>query len=139
MGNTIQLNSDNEVITLELEKVGFERHEIGRALEWLAGFSHFTTNQPIHTHSIRHYSLPELTQLKREGCGFLLYLEQIGVLDPISREIAIDRIMALDKNEINLGRIRWVVLLVLFSQPEKKAALSLLQDLTLAKAVDVRH
>ena len=68
-----------------------------------------------------------------------MYLEQLGILDPVTREVVIDRIMALDSREVDLPRIRWVVLMVLFSQPDKKSVLSLLQDMILADAFDVLH
>jgi uncharacterized protein Smg (DUF494 family) len=47
--------------------------------------------------------------------------------------------MALDGKEVDLGRVKWVVLMVLFSQPDKKSALSLLQDMILSDAFDVLH
>jgi Smg protein len=36
-------------------------------------------------------------------------------------------------------RIKWVVLIALFSQPDKKSALSLLQDMILSDAFEVLH
>ncbi|MEO9206162.1 MAG: DUF494 domain-containing protein, partial [Gammaproteobacteria bacterium] len=89
--------------------------------------------------AIRHYLTEETDRLGVDGKGFLLYLEQLGILDPITREIVIDRVMALDCREADLARIRWVVLMVLFNQPDKKSALSLLQDMILADAFDVLH
>jgi uncharacterized protein Smg (DUF494 family) len=47
--------------------------------------------------------------------------------------------MALDSREVDLGRIKWVVLIALFNQPDKKSALSLLQDMILSDAFDVLH
>ncbi len=89
--------------------------------------------------AIRHYTLEESERLGMEGKGFLLYLEQNCILDPVTREVVIDRVMALDTREVFIGRIKWVVLMVLFNQPEKKSALSLLQAMILADAFDVLH
>ena len=47
--------------------------------------------------------------------------------------------MALDPREISVSRIRWVVLMALFNQPDKRSALTLLQDMILADAFDVLH
>jgi Smg protein len=93
----------------------------------------------LASHAIRCFLPEESEQLGVEGKGFLLYLEQLRILDPITREMVIDRIMALDSHDVDLGRIKWVVLMVLFSQPDKKSALSLLQDLILSDAFDVLH
>lgn len=141
-GNTA-LKTDNADVAVELERIGFDRYEIDRALIWLSGLVEIQTavlsGHKLSSHSLRHYLPEESERLGVEGRGFLLYLEQIGIIDPITREIVIDRIMALDHREIDIARIRWVVLMVLFNQPDKKSALSLLQDMILADAFDVLH
>lgn len=137
------LKADNEVIIIELEKIGFDRYDINRALQWLDGLTKFQTavndGPKLTTLALRHYLPEEAERLGVEGRGLILYLEQIGILDPTTREVAIDRIMALDPREVDLGRIKWVVLLVLFNQPEKKTALILMQDMVLADAFDILH
>lgn len=142
MDGNVSFKTDNETIVLELERVGFDRFEIDRALDWLDGLNEFQQAvqlNPISTLSIRHYLPEECERLGVEGQGFLLHLEQVGILDPATREIVIDRIMALDPREVDLGRIRWVVLMALFNQPDKRSALTLLQDMILADAFDVLH
>jgi len=69
----------------------------------------------------------------------LLYLEQLSILDPMTREVVIYRLMSLDGRELDISRIKWVVLIALFNQPDKKSALSLLQDMILSDAFDVLH
>lgn len=142
MDNTVTLKMDNDAILLELERVGFDRFEIDRALDWLDGLNEFqqaVQNHSISIHALRHYLVEETERLGVEGQGFLLHLEQINILDPATRETVIDRIMALDPREVDLGRIRWVVLMALFNQPDKRSALTLLQDMILADAFDVLH
>jgi Smg protein len=143
MDSNISLKADNQTIMVELENVGFTRYEIDRAFDWLDGLSKFQVSVEaapmLASRSIRHFLAEESEQLGVEGKGFILYLEQIGIIDPIIREIVIDRVMALDSKEVDLGRIKWVVLMVLFSQPDKKSALSLLQDMILSDAFDVLH
>lgn len=142
MDSNAALKMDNEALLIELEKIGFDRYEINRALHWLNGLIEFqstVTNGPLTTRAIRYYLPEEAERLGVEGRGFLMYLEQIGILDPMTRETAIDRVMALDSREVDLGRIKWVVLMVLFNQPDKKSALTLMQDMVLADAFDVLH
>ncbi len=137
------LKMDNDTLLIELEKVGFDRYEINRALHWLNGLLLFqqtvARSHKLTPLAIRHYVPDEAERLGVEGRGLLLYLEQIGIIDPITREMAIDRIMALDHREVDLGRIKWVILMVLFNQPDKKSALTLMQDMVLADAFDVLH
>ena len=58
----------------------------------------------------------------------LLQLEQRGVLDPYTRELVIDRVMALDADEIDLEQLRWIILMVLFNQPGQEHAYNALED-----------
>lgn len=143
MDGSAALKIDNDTITLELEKIGFDRYDINRALHWLNGLIQFqqsiATSHQLTPLAMRHYMPDEAERLGVEGRGLLLYLEQIRILDPITREMVIDRLMALDPREVDLGRIKWVVLMVLFNQPDKKTALSLMQDMVLADAFDVLH
>ena len=71
---------------------------------------------------VRVYHGPELDRLDVECRGFLLFLEQQGVLDADQRELVLDRAMALDQDELDLDDLKWVVLMVLFNQPGAEAA-----------------
>lgn len=143
MDGSVTLNADQDTIINELEQAGFNRNEIGRALDWLDGLTRFQetvqSGPTLTHHAIRHYAPEECERLSIEARGFLLYLEQLSILDPMTREIVIDRLMALDRRELDLGRVKWVVLIALFNQPDKKSALSLLQDMILSDAFDVLH
>src|SRR3990167_4131160 len=138
MDDNVKLKTDDSTIAIELENMGFDRYEISRALHWLDGLTQFQRaflmTPAMMTRALRHYIPEEAERLGVEGRGFLLYLEQIGILDPMTREVVVDRVMALDPREVDLGRIKWVVLMVLFNQPDKKSALSLMQDMILADA-----
>ncbi len=143
MNGSVILPVDNDTIVTELERVGFDRYDIGRALDWLDGLNQsqqaLEAAPRLTSKALRHYLPTELERLTMEGVGALMTLEQIGIIDPITREVVIDRLMVLDPREIDIGRIKWVVLMALFNQPDKKAALSLLQDMILADAYDVLH
>jgi Smg protein len=143
MDGSVALNADQDTVISELEQAGFSANEISRALDWLDGLNRMQetveTATALTPETIRFYIPEESERLSVEGRGFLLYLEQLGVLDAITREIVIDRLMALDHRDLDLGRIKWVVLIALFNQPDKKSALSLLQDMILSDAVGVLH
>jgi Smg protein len=143
MDGSVTLKMDNDTIVNELQRVGFDRYEIDRALDWLDGLRFFQQSvqagPAITSKSIRHYIPIETEIIGIEGIEFLTHLERLSVIDPLTREVAIDRIMALDAREVDLGRIKWVILMVLFNQPDKRAALSLLQDMILADVFDALH
>lgn len=143
MEGGVALNADQDTIFSELEQAGFHRSEIGRALDWLDGLNRVQETVQSSPHlpsrAIRLYTPEEYEQISTEGRGFILYMEQLGILDSMTREVVIDRLMVLDRREIDLGRIKWVVLIALFNQPDKKSALSLLQDMILSDAFDVLH
>lgn len=46
-----------------------------------------------------------------------------------TREMVIDRIMALDSNEIDLEDLKWVVLMVLFNIPGYESAYQQMEEL----------
>ncbi len=138
MQESVVLQSDNHSILHELEGVGFERGEIECALDWLAGLVELQdvlADAPqLTTRAIRYYMPDECQRLSPECRGLLLQLERYGILDPATREVVIDRLMVLEIPEIDPQRVRWVALMALFNQPERKAALIMLQDLVLANA-----
>lgn len=107
MDGNVSLKADNSTIVLELEKIGFNRFEIDRAMDWLDGLMRVKAavqaGPQLTVHAIRHYLTEESEHLSIEGIGLLLHLEQLGILDPTTREVAIDRLMALDKREVDLG------------------------------------
>lgn len=143
MEGNVSLTADQTAVVTELEQAGFSQNEIDHALDWLDGLNRFQesvkTGPSITSHAIRHFLPEECERLGVLERGFLLYLEQLSILDAMTREIVIDRLMALDRRDLDLGRVKWVVLIALFNQPDKKSALTLLQDMILSDAFDVLH
>lgn len=137
------LPDDHNVVMNDLQKAGFNSREIDRALKWLKGLIVAKDRAGLPSHytplAMRHYSIEECEHISLEGRGFLLYLEQLGILDPVTREVVIDRLMALQIHEVDNARIKWVVLIALFNQPDKKSALNLLQDMILLDAFEILH
>ncbi len=116
----------------ELSSAGFGDVEIDRALNWLDGLSENHEQrivQPQTEHGTRVYGDFELARLDCQCRGFILYLEQIGILSPPQRELLIDRLVALDTPDIDVEQIKWVVLMVLFSQPGQELAYARMEDL----------
>ena len=114
----------------ELVAAGFPDEEVAHAFAWLDGLAKQRQLPLIFgpSHSIRVYAREELARLSSECRGFLLYLEQLGILGPQTRELVIDRLMAIS-DEIDLERVKWVCLLVLINQPEGEEAFASLEEM----------
>lgn len=108
----------------ELTQAGFSPAEIHKALDWLDALAEQrpAAAEPRVGGAIRVYAGPELDKLDADCRGFLLFLEQHGVLDADQRELVLDRALALDQDELEIDDLKWVVLMVLFNQPGSEAA-----------------
>ena len=115
----------------ELERAGFREREIDRALDWLDGLN--ATGVAVNSGSLRIYDRAEQERLDPASRGYLLHLEQIGILPPPQRELVIDRLLALDSEDIDVEQIKWVVMMVLFSQPGHEQAYAQMEDLVFAE------
>lgn len=143
MDDTHEFSPDQDALTLELSQAGFPKGEINKAFDWLEELSSLRDAKPIsqqvrssRTTSTRHFSQTELAKVNMTCRGQLLRLEQSGVLDPVAREIVIDRIMALESEEIDIEQLKWVVLMVLFNQPGQEQAYDLLEDWVVSEKRD---
>src|SRR5690606_7920775 len=86
-----EFHSDQKQLALELSEAGFRRGEIRKALHWLDGLAQAGEERlDNHPASLRHYDATELRRLGAACRGFLLLLEQHGVLDARTRERVIE-------------------------------------------------
>jgi Smg protein len=125
----------------ELERAGFGDREIDGALEWLDALnaSDVAPGTSAPSAGMRIYDTAELERLDAKTRGYLLHLEQLGILQPQQRELAIDRLLALDCEEIDIEQVKWVVMMVLFSQPGHEQAYSQMEDLVFAEEPGWMH
>ena len=101
---------DRDSLQNGLIQAGFSPTEIHKAFDWLDELA----RQRPATAVVRRLDL--------ECRGFLMFLEHSGVIDADQRELVVDRVMALDQDEVDVDDIKWVVLMVLFNQPGSEAA-----------------
>ncbi|UCC14077.1 MAG: DUF494 domain-containing protein [Gammaproteobacteria bacterium] len=133
---------DRVALRAELERAGFRSGEIDKALEWLDGLASREEDpawaSPTERAS-RVFNAFEVSRLDATARGYIMYQEQIGILSPDQRELVIDRVMALDSEEIDVEQIKWVVLMVLFSQPGQETAYARMEDLVFEDRVSEAH
>ncbi len=120
---------DAGTLAKKLSAAGFEGDEINSALSWLSGLATVTqTTVPVayaESSSFRVYVDQEYERLGAESIGFLSFLESAGVLNPLLREIVIDRALATDERPVSLESLKVIVLMVFWSQGEEPDALIL--------------
>ncbi len=123
------LNPDPDAIRNELLEAGFPHKEINKAFDWLESLSEQRPIQSTSLPAFRVYSSQESAKLDTECRGLLMFLEQTGILSPASRELVLDRAMALNEESISLENLKWIVLMVLFSQPNEEVAFARMENL----------
>lgn len=120
---------DTDAITTELLEAGFQQPDVNRAFDWLESLAETETMVAAVSSSFRIFSSQEIAVFDLECRDFLMFLEHTGILTPANREIAIDRAMALKEENITLEKLKWIVLMVLLSQPGDSAAFSRMEDI----------
>lgn len=126
------IDPDRESMGSALLAAGFHPHEVRQAFEWLDDLAD-RQKTPVtmvnEERSFRIFINPEIAKLDMECRGFLLFLEQSGILNSETRELVIDRVMALGNEEIDLPQLKWIILMVLFNQPGQEEAYAWVEDL----------
>ena len=119
--NEAEMRVDQDKLTQDLTDAGFEREDIYNALMWLEKLADYQEGlaEPMQLASdplaVRIYTAEECERLDASCRGFILFLEQNQGLNLETREMVIERVMALDTAEFELEDLKWVILMVLFN------------------------
>jgi Smg protein len=110
---------DRVGVAKKLSAAGFEDSDISEALHWLAGvrapqpeFSRL----PDSRSTFRAFAPRELAKLDAHCRGFLMTLENSGILSPQTREVVIERALAATGDSLSLDQLKLIVLMVLWNQ-----------------------
>ena len=115
-------------ITDELLEEGFQKIDINKALAWLDNFAGLHQQNPhnrtqaAQKTSQRIYSAIEQQRLACDCQGYLSYLEQAKILNTHTREVVIDCAMSLELDTLPLHELKWLILMVLFNDPQSNDA-----------------
>jgi len=138
------LGDENEVIDerdhmqIRLEEVGFEDKEIDLAFDWLEELASIRDDQdfaPLQKNSVRVFSEEEKDILNEDCRGFIMHLEQSDILTPLTRELVLDRVIALD-HPLNMEQLKWIVMIVLHTHPGEENAFAWMESLVFDEFVD---
>ena len=142
---------EREALARDLESAGFGEANVERALDWLADLAgdrhrapllpapESSGDAPRKLGALRMYSPLEMARLSADCRGLLLSLEQVEILSPTQRELVIDRLLALDVEDLSLDQVRWIVLMVLSSQPGQEQACALMETLVFDNEAGTAH
>lgn len=129
----------------DLQKRGFSVSDVVHAMEWLSALVGDQRASPAGvdaepaTDALRIFADGELSRLSADCRAFLMLLDRQHVLTPRQRELVIERALALDVDEIDVEQLKWVVLLVLSSQPGQELAFARFEGVMSATAGTIRH
>lgn len=125
--------ADQHELEQELAQAGFGGAEIAQALVWLdelAGRMAGSQGTVVPSGgSMRIYAEAEQRKIDPEGRGLLMFLERSGILDPLSRELVVDRALAIRQASVSVEELKWIVLLVLMNRPGQEEAFFQMEDM----------
>lgn len=114
----------------KLSAAGFGQDEISEALDWLTelgetsdDFAAGSLHQAALSSGVRIYAEQELSDLGTEAIGFIQFLELAKVLDPIQREIVIERGLAANDAPLPLDKLKIIVLMTLWREGKEPGAI----------------
>lgn len=125
----IDLLPNSNAIRTELLEAGFELTEVEKAFDWVESLNLERPIKLATPTAFRIFSREENHRLSLSCRNFIMFLEQSGILTATNRELVIDRIMALESEDITLEQLKWIVLMVLLSQPDEEVAFSRMENI----------
>lgn len=105
----------------KLSDAGLTHTQINNVFIWLDHLRHPTSDfkmTPPHN-TMRVYTDEECEILDKEARGLLLFLEQVGVLNMISREFIIEKAMTSDEPFIDAPTLKWIIFQVFAKLPSQ--------------------
>ena len=115
-----------EALARKLSAVGFDEEEISEAIVWLNDLNEIVgadVNDAFASSGTRFYVDREYDALGTPAVGFIQFLESAKVITAVQREIVIERALALDESPVGLGKLKIIVLMLLWSQGKEPDAL----------------
>ncbi len=113
---------DSDKLSLKLSAAGFEDDDIHQALAWLSSLKQLTqADYPpaINSRGMRCYADLEIKRISPEALRFLTFWEHSKMLTPVEREMILDRAVALGRDNLPLGKVKLIALMVLWNQHEE--------------------
>ncbi|HIL20277.1 MAG TPA: DUF494 domain-containing protein [Candidatus Thioglobus sp.] len=113
---------DDDLLKAHLSEAGFDDGRIDKALNWLeniAALQEGRLDTFVTTHnSVRIYSEAEQGKLNAKARGFIMFMENMGQLSAVQREMVIEQVMTLEDSTLSMDDLKWVVMMVIGNSEE---------------------
>ncbi len=119
-----KIELDYEELLPELIGQGFDPATVLNALDWIRDLLAALYPQETSASSTRVFSPEECDLMDAEARNCLIKLENVGILNPVTRERVIEQVMALRKKGVGNSLVKWVAYLVLSAHPGQDIALN---------------
>mgnify|MGYP006275057913 FL=1 len=139
LAGDVEEDSSQEAVRRELIEAGFPKSGINKALDWIDTLGDRARVPKSLTPSFRVFSPREEARLDPEARGLLMFLEHSGILTPESRELIMDRVLALDEDHLSIDNLKWVVLMVLFASPDEELAFARMEHFVYGSFTGTLH
>ncbi|PCJ86243.1 MAG: hypothetical protein COA54_08925 [Thiotrichaceae bacterium] len=136
-----RVTNERDSIQIRLKEMGFHNQDINQAFDWLEDLAELRENDQtisVKETSTRIYSEEEKKLISLESIGFLSFLEQTNILTSVTRELILDRVIALG-HPLDAEQLKWIIMIVLHSQPGEENALALMEDFIFDESIDFLH
>jgi len=117
-------------LSRKLSAACFEGEDIDEALTWLSALrlQNSDSYPAILNHSgMRFFAELEFQRISAEARQFLLFAEQQSMISAVEREIIIDRAVALQQKDLELEKLKLIMLIVLWDRHQDLSPL-LIED-----------
>jgi Smg protein len=118
-----QIELDYDELLPELVGQGFDQSTVLSALDWIHDLVVELDEEEPRTTGIRVFSTEECAVMDADARNCLIKLENMGILNPVTRERVIEQVMGLRKAGLGNSLVRWVAYLVLSTHPGHETAL----------------
>ncbi|MHB1543196.1 MAG: DUF494 family protein [Gammaproteobacteria bacterium] len=144
----VEENLDPSCMVTGLKAAGFSEQVAQDAIQWLGDLDEMATDaffepsEPAHgmgPASQRIYTLEEMACINISCRGLLHMLEAACIINPLQREIVIERACALGSIPVDANDLKWVILFVLRGRYGSSTACSLAEDILFRDPSVVLH
>jgi len=129
MDSDIDIDADTDTLKTELKAAGFNSKNIIQAFEWLDTLVQQEEPMFKSNKNFRIFCAEENQKLDIECRDFIYFLQRLDILTPITRELVIDRAMAIDSHQVSIEKIQWICLIVLLNQPDEELAIAHMENI----------
>lgn len=112
-------------LVADLQRAGFRQEEVESAVGVLESLrfalqATVLRQKPQSWRAVRVYTPEEIEKIDLICRGFLVFLELLDILDPISREWVIEHAMSLQTDIIDMDQLKWIIVMVLMNDLSKE-------------------